>query len=563
MNRSHPGPLPRDPHAVLTPSHPGRARPLRPKSVTVIGGGIAGLAAATVLIEHGVSVRIIEREDSLGGRVRAWDLDGQRTMSRGFHAFFRQYYNLRSLLSRTDPGLNRLRPVTDYPLTRRDGLTDSFARIPRTPPLSLAGFVLTSPSFPLRGLAEVDLATALELIDVDFPASDVRYDGESAEAFLNRLRFPTGARHLALEVFARSFFARPQDFSAGELVAMFHTYFTGSAEGLLFDVPVDDYDTALWAPLGDYLAEAGATIETGTEVTAVRPSDRAGRRGGGWNVETSAGTVESDAVVLAADPRSARELLAGLAREASSPDGGLGAGSGPRVSASDRPLLSASGGPRPDLRQFFSDVLSLENAPPFAVLRLWLDGAVDASRREFLGTTGYRLLDNVSVLDRFEAGAAEWARRHAGSVGGAQSRSRNAAPGGSVLELHAYALDADHDREAVTSQLLADLHEVYPETAELPVIAQELLIEDDCGLADTRPWSRRPGVTTPFPGLVLAGDFVRSEAPVALMERAATTGFTAANELLAGWRVAGTEIWSPPRRGLLRRGLLGGLRARR
>lgn len=54
-------------------------------------------------------------------------------MSRGFHAFFRQYYNLRSLLARTDPSLDRLVPVTDYPLVGRDGLRDSFARIPRTP----------------------------------------------------------------------------------------------------------------------------------------------------------------------------------------------------------------------------------------------------------------------------------------------------------------------------------------------------------------------------------------------------------------------------------------------
>ena len=63
-------------------------------------------------------------------------------------------------------------------------------------------------------------------------------------------------------MFARSFFADPQDFSAGELVAMFHGYFLGSAEGLLFDVPVDDYDTALWAPLGRYLHGLGVDVRT-------------------------------------------------------------------------------------------------------------------------------------------------------------------------------------------------------------------------------------------------------------------------------------------------------------
>ncbi|MGO3071410.1 MAG: FAD-dependent oxidoreductase [Brevibacterium linens] len=542
MSRPAPQPRPRDRHAILTPSHPGRPRLVRPKRVTVVGGGIAGLAAAAVLAEHGATVHLVEAESSLGGRVRAWSLDGERTMSRGFHAFFRQYYNLRSLLARTDPSLDRLVPVTDYPLVGRDGLRDSFARIPRTPPLSLAGFVLTSPSFPLRGLADVDLTTAFELIDVDFPDSYRRYDGESAEQFLDRLRFPVGARHLALEVFARSFFAHPADFSAGELVAMFHTYFTGSAEGLLFDVPDDDYDTALWSPLSKYLAEAGVKIETDTAVTALRPPDRTD----GWRVETTSGTLESDALVLAADPRSTRTLLAGLedsidtdtpGRAPGSPDAGTGA-----------------------RERWLSRVTSQRNAPPFAVLRLWLEDEVDPSRPAFLGTTGYALLDNISVLERFEAGAERWRHTH----------------GGSVVELHAYALGTAHragaramlesedvDRETVARQLLADLHAVYPETADIAITAQELLIADDCALADTRAYNDRPGVTTAFPGLVLAGDAVACEAPVALMERAATTGFMAANELLAGWRVEGTEIWSPPRRGLLRRGLLGALRGRR
>ncbi|MBE8145808.1 hypothetical protein IOD13_00240 [Brevibacterium casei] len=189
-------------------------------------------------------------------------------------------------------------------LTRRGGATDSFAAIPTTPPFNLAGFVLSSPTFPLSGLTEIDTAAAFELIDVDFPDSFARYDGESAAAFLDRLRFPAEARHLALEVFARSFFADPDDFSAGELVAMFHTYFAGSSEGLLFDVPTDDYDTALWAPLGDHLADLGVRIETDRTATALRCGPRR------WTVTTDSGEVDSDAVVLAADPAAARRLVA-------------------------------------------------------------------------------------------------------------------------------------------------------------------------------------------------------------------------------------------------------------
>ncbi|WP_423058850.1 FAD-dependent oxidoreductase [Brevibacterium linens] len=515
---------PHDPHARRLPAAPGRRSLLRPKTVTVIGAGIAGLSAATILAERGAEVTIVESGPRLGGRVSAWPVAGDRTMSRGFHAFFRQYYNLRDLFSRTDPDLDRLRPIPDYPLIRRGGPTDSFASIPRTPPFNLLGFVLTSPTFPLRGLAHVDLGTALELIDVDFPDSFCRYDGESAAAFLDRLRFPDQARHLALEVFARSVFADPSDFSAGELVAMFHTYFAGSAEGLLFDVPDDDYDTALWAPLGRYLDGFGVRIETSTEARAIGRSPR------GWSVDTAAGTIDSDALVLAADPASTRRLITTIEEHVDS--------AGAHGTGREAPAA------RQELHDWFTRVAAQRNSPPFAVLRLWFAEAVAPDRPAFLGTSGFALLDNVSVLERFEAGAARWAEEHAGSV----------------VELHAYALADSVYEDALAERLLADLHEVYPETRHIEILHREFLIESDCGLTDARAWTDRPGVTTPLPGLVLAGDHIRCELPVALMERAATTGYLAANELLGTWRVAGTPIWSPPTRGLLRRGPLGRLR---
>ena len=59
----------------------------------------------------------------------------------------------------------------------------------------------------------------------------------------------------------------------------------------------------------------------------------------------------------------------------------------------------------------------------------------------------------------------------------------------------------------------------------------------------------RPTVRTPDPAVTLAGDMVRTDLPVALMERAATTGFLAANALLARWGVRGQTLWTVPRAG--------------
>jgi isorenieratene synthase len=475
----------------------------------VVGGGIAGLTAALGLAERGVRVTVLERDGRLGGRVRSWPVtlpDGSAsTMSRGFHAFFRQYYNLRAVLRRTDPELERLRPLADYPLVREGGAADSFAGIPRTPPWNLAAFVARSPSFDWRGLAGVDVEQALGLLDVHFPATFSALDGVSAAEVLDRLRFPDDARHLALEVFARSFFADPREFSGAELIAMFHLYFVGSAEGLLFDVPRDDYDRTLWTPLADHLRGLGVDVRVAREATTVLEGV-----GGGLAVHHRAPwggdggeVLDADGVVLALDPVGLRGVVA------DSP--GLGGG-------------DEAG------RAWRERVAGIRSAPAFAVWRLWMDGRLRPERPPFLGTSGYGPLDNISLVERFEDHAALWAAAHDGSV----------------VELHAYALPDGSVEDDVRRELLAALHRVYPESADLRIVHDEWLVERDCVLVGLEPWRSRPGVTTPDHRLVLAGDAVRCDLPVALMERAATTGWMAADRLLAGWGLRGHGVWSAP-----------------
>ena len=84
-------------------------------------------------------------------------------------------------------------------------------------------------------------------------------------------------------------------------------------------------------------------------------------------------------------------------------------------------------------------------------------------------------------------------------------------------------------------------------------------MRDDCTLIGPDRWNQRPGVRTPSGRLVLAGDWVRCDYPVALMERAATTGFLAANALLRQWGVAGHSLWTAPMNGLLARRVRGGV----
>lgn len=497
------------PDAALLPARP---------HVVVVGAGIAGLAAATGLAERGVSVDVVEREHYLGGRVGGWTdhlADGTPVgMNRGFHAFFRQYYNLRALLRRTDPELRFLTPLDDYPLIDAYGRRDSFRGLPRTPPWNALAFVLRSPTFGLRDLMRIDPRAAAPLAAVSVPDIYRRLDRLDAETFLERINFPAAARHLAFEVFSRSFFLEPAHMSAAELATMFHIYFLGSSEGLLFDVAGTNFDE-LWAPLREYLTAERVPSRTGTVRfhTGVSIAAIDTTTGAPFRLFDTTGTwVDADAVVLATDV------------------GALG-----RIVAASPTLGDAAWRTR---------IEHLGTAPAFLVQRLWLDRPVDEDRPAFLGTGSLHPLDNISVVDRYEDRARHWAHRH----------------GGSVIELHAYALPetatVDPDRVALRQQMSARLHALYPETADARILGERLQYRRDCPRLGPGDFASRPTVDTPHRGLVLAGDGIRIDLPVALMERAATTGWSAANHLLTHWGVSGHDLYTVPTQGrsaLLRR----------
>ncbi|KUI00011.1 FAD-dependent oxidoreductase [Mycobacterium sp. IS-3022] len=483
-------------HAAPTGSAAAAALPDRPHAV-VVGAGIAGLAAATGLAERGVRVDVLEREPYLGGRVGGWTEsleDGAPVaMNRGFHAFFRQYYNLRNLLRRIDPALRMLSPVLDYPLVDAHGRCDTFRGLPRTPPLNALAFALRSPTFRLRDLARLNARAAAPLAAVTVPGIYHELDHLDADTFLREINFPEPARHLAFEVFSRSFFSEPAELSAAELATMFHIYFLGSSEGLVFDVANANFDAALWNPLRAYLDSLGVRVHTGVSATEVHSGAR-------FVVRTDGGDrIEADGVVLATD-------VAGLQR-----------------------IVDCS--PALGDTDWRSRIGAMRTAAPFVVQRLWLDRPVNSDRAAFLGTGGRPPLDNVSVLDRYEREAMSWSSR----------------TGGSVVELHSYAVtDGPAD---VRERLPARMRELYPETAGATVVGERVLCRQDCPRFAPGDFARRPTVATPQAGLVLAGDGIRVDLPVALMERAATTGWTAANLLLKRFGLTGHDLHTVPTQG--------------
>jgi isorenieratene synthase len=499
------------PHTLLLPAAGGSEQVETGHHVVVVGGGIAGVAAATVLAERRVRVTLVERERFLGGRAGAWTerlASGESfEMERGFHAFFRQYYNLHALLRRIDPGLEFLQPLDDYPILGPKGQVQSFAGLPRKTPQNVISLTLRTQTMGWRDLLRVNKRHALEMLTFEMQRCYGRWDRESAAYYLDSLRFPPEARRLLFDVFSHSFFNPEERMSAAELLMMFHFYFTGNPEGLLFDVSRRPFSQSIWNPFAHYLTQQGVSLRLGEAATEVRRGEL------GWQVVTLDDAIDADAVVLALTVPALQKLVE-------------------RSHDLDAPAW----------RQAVAD---LRLTHPFAVWRLWLDGPTQPGRASFVGTTGLGILDNISLYHTFEDESRDWAARH----------------GGSVVELHAYAVDPGATEEEMRAEMLQALHHLYPETASHRILEERFLLRQDCPAFELGSWAKRPEGQTPLDGITLAGDFVKLPIPSALMERATASGFLASNVLLSRIGVRPEPILSIPERGIL--ASVGWLAARR
>ncbi len=491
------------PRPVLTPRADRPVRVRRETSAVVVGGGIAGVSAALVLAERGVRVTLLEAADRLGGRLGARPRtlpDGTvQQVEHGFHGFFRQYYTWRSVLRRIDPELGFLRPLPGYPVISRAWPAEDFASLPVLPPVNLLALLARSPSLRMRDLRRVDRGAAATLLEFDRNRTYARLDGVTARELLDRLGMPDRARAMLFEVFGHSFFNREDEFSAAELVMMFHFYFLGNPEGLGLHVTADDHGSSIWTPLGGLLDRLGVDVRTGTTV------DRLERTAAGWRTVACGGsTVDTDHAVVAVDPAALRGIAA-----------------------------ASSGLPATLARR----VAGLTVSAPYAVARFWTDRPVHADRPVFSGVSREPTLDSITVYSRLEDGARQWAGR----------------TGGEVVELHAYAAEDGLTAPDAASRMWTELGGLWPEVGRLRVLHREARVGQDAPGFPPGSDASRPGVRTGDPTLLLAGDWVRLPFASALMERAATTGLLAANDVLARAGARAEPVTTVRPRGLLAR----------
>ncbi len=483
---------------------PDPAAPLRredgsARRVAVVGSGIAGLTAASVLADRGFEVVIFERNAYLGGKVGSWPVtlgDGDTVqVSHGFHAFFRQYYNLRRWMARLGADAH-LTAISDYLILDREGRPLSFGGTATTPVLNLL-------SLAGRGvfrLRDAVFDTRMHRLD-----AMLRYDADRTSAAFDEVPFARFAAEaglpprltLAFETFGRAFFAEADRMSTAELIKGFHFYYLSNDAGLLYDYLDDDYERTLLAPARAYLAARGVRVALGAPVPVLSRA-----AGGGVLVR---GEVFGE-VILAADAKAARAIL------------------------------TAEGSIAAEAPAFLDDVSHLSTSQRYAVLRLWLDRDARADLPVFFCTERHTLLDAMTLVHRAEGESRAWAAEH----------------GGGVYELHCYAVpDAVTGDEAIRRQLVADMERFLPELLGARVLHEHLYVRDDFTAFHVGMAARRPTVETPVPGLLLAGDWVKLPRPAMLMEAACTSGLLAANAVLRRSGLREELVESVPAKGLL------------
>jgi len=274
------------------------------RHATVVGGGLAGIAAALELARAGASVTLMESRGRLGGAAYSFSREGLMA-DNGQHVFLRCCTAYRELVEELGAGdgvalQDRLEIAVLAPGRRRAWLRRS--GLPA--PLHLAGSLLRYPFLGLRGRVGVARAMqGLAGVDVDDPAADARSFGD----WLREAGQSGAAVEAIWELIARpTLNLRVQDASLAQAAQVFQV-------GLLSDCASGDIGHAR-VPLGQIhdvaaqaaLRRAGVSVRLRCGATRVT----ADAEGGRFSVEAHGGAaaVVCDMVVLAVPPDRAVRL---------------------------------------------------------------------------------------------------------------------------------------------------------------------------------------------------------------------------------------------------------------
>jgi isorenieratene synthase len=483
-----------------------------PRSVAIVGAGLAGLAAASRLAQRGFTVTLFERNEYIGGKLGSWKTtmpDGREIgMSHGFHAFFHQYYNLRDWFA--ELGVERrLHSIGDYLTLTVDGRESSFKDVATAPILNLLSLAQKG-VYRLREVARAPTGPKMEaLLRYDPVQTFAEYDGISYARFADDARLPESLR-VVFNTFARAFFADADKMSMAELMKGFHYYYLSNDCGLIYDHLDDDFEPALLAPLREHLREHQVDVRTSCEIDEILPTGD-----GRYEIGVKGAAADKqrfDYLIVASDVVGTRALF------------------------ERSPKLAAA------LPTTAAKVSTSAPGQRYAVLRVWLDCSFVRDLPGFIITERVQLLDSVTFVHVTEHESRAWvAEREAAGLAG------------SVIELHCYSVPESlpADEAPLREQLIAEMRQFFVELADAQVVHSYFYVRRDFPGFHVGMHATRPSWETEQDNLFLAGDWVSLPLPAMLMEAACTSGLLAANAICRREGVREHPVWTVPQRGLM------------
>jgi squalene-associated FAD-dependent desaturase len=270
--------------------------------IVIVGGGLAGLAAALASADGGARVTLLEARPRLGGATFSFQREGL-WVDNGQHVFLRCCTAYRDFLARIGAEeLTFLQQRMVIPVIAPDGTSGRLRRGGLPAPLHLAGALAGYPFLrPKERLRAARAALALARLDPSSDSLDRRTFGEwlaerhqspgAVESLWNLIALPT----LNLPAEAASLALAVKVFRTG-LLTKRDAADVGYARAPLSQVHAE--------PAGRALALAGTVVHLRAPVRGVETGPD-----GSLEVQGAGGSVDADAVILAAPHDRVSELL--------------------------------------------------------------------------------------------------------------------------------------------------------------------------------------------------------------------------------------------------------------
>jgi isorenieratene synthase len=465
------------------------------KSVVVIGSGLAGISAASHLAERGFKVTLFEKESFLGGKVGAWKTVskdyGDLDVEHGFHAFFKQYYNLRKYLNKIDAEKNLI-PISDYLIFFKDKSRLSFDNLKTTPLLNILDLHNKEVYKFSEFFGNLNALKMLDLLKYNEYKTFKKYDHVSFKEFSQSVGLSEKMQSV-FNTFARAFFAEPEQMSMAELIKGFHFYFLSNDLGLVYDVLNDDFQISFLSHCQKYLEKYNVDIKFNSLIEIIEYKDNFKVNG-----------QDFDYCILALDAKNIK------------------------------PLVKNSHSLK-YFNEFNQSISKLKNSNYYAVLKIWSTQKLKSEKSFFIFTDRVKCLDSVTFYHDMEKSSKDWSERISGGI----------------YELHSYAITNDFNSEQeIISALLEEFKYYFPDFDKNEIVHQFFQYRNDFPAFHLNQWQSRPTVKTHIPNLYLAGDWVKIPIPAMLMEGAFSSGIFAANEILKQENLQEFEIESVPLKGL-------------